>query len=156
MILCVLFLVVCVTYTAAVSTTDIIANTSLPQLTSAPAHALPNSSAGEDELWVWYCANTERWTLPKLQHDDCLGMLDYFFIETADETSHKAKEFRMPGAKRKAHVRAQTTPRKYTFGRACLSKIFYHSKCFSTLISPRNRHGYNCPSNDVEEASVCG
>lgn len=143
MILCVLLLVGCLTYTTAVSfpsTTVITANTTLPDLTSAPAQAPSNSSAESDEIWVWYCANNERWSLPELEPDDCLGVLDFFYIETIDETARKPKEFRVPGAKGKTQTQAQKTPRKYTFGTACLSKISYLLKCFIAFITSQNSH----------------
>lgn len=134
--LCVLLLVGCLTYTTAASfpsITDITANTTLQNLTSTSAQTQSSNSAAEDEIWVWYCANNQRWSLPELKHDDCLGVLDYFWIETTDETARKSKEFRVPGARKKTTAPPQKTPQKYTFGKVPPSTMFLSSEVFHRI-----------------------
>ena len=111
----------CTGTASILSTTDTTESTALSNLTSL------SPQAQDDNLMfrICYCTKMERWSLPKLEPNDCLGVLDYFFIETiTDRYARKSKEFRAPGAKSISKCPSQKTPRKYTFGRACLLAVF--------------------------------
>ena len=88
-------------------------NSTRSNLTSIHLQAQLETSAVN--VWAWYCTKARNWSLPVPELDDCLGLLDFFWIETWDDQHRKSKEFRAPGAKKTTAVQTQWTPRKYTF-----------------------------------------
>lgn len=109
---------------SVLSTIDITRNTTLSNLTSNNLRSQSNSSVAEIDFRISYCTKKQTWSVPEVKPDDCCGVLDYFYLETVDETFRKSKEFKAPGAKKTSRVPTQTTPRKYTFGREDLSTMF--------------------------------
>lgn len=100
------------------STINITRSSTVSNLTSAHLRSSSHTSVAESNFRMQYCTKIESWSLPKLEPDDCLGVLDYFYLETYDESHRKSKEFRAPGAKKTTHSPPQRTPRKYTFRKA--------------------------------------
>lgn len=109
--------------TSTITTTNSSISLALSNLTSAPLPAQSNSSAGEVDFRICYCTGMERWSLPKLEPDHCVGALEWLFLETYEAEHRKAKEFRAPGAKSTSHTPAQKTPRKYTFRKTYRSLV---------------------------------
>ena len=139
MVSCFLLVVGSLAYTFAASfpsRINITGNTTPSNLVSTDPRAQSNDSVAEN---TWYCTRTERWSLPVVEPDDCSGVLDYFYIETVDMNHRKSKEFRAPGAKKTTHQQTQWTPRKYTYGRACLLTMFLPSETVLRLYPTAKR-----------------
>lgn len=142
MISCFLLVMGSLAYTIAASFPSRInfaGNTTLSNLTFTDPRAQSNDSVAESNFNIWYCSKTERWSLPALEPADCSGVLDYFYIETVDATHRKSREFRAPGAKKSTHLQTQWTPRKYTFGMACLPTMFLLSEVLLRLCPTAKR-----------------
>ena len=123
MMLYYLLLIGSLAYTSAASVPSTLNPTRDPTLSgpqSTQLRARSNGSVAESDIWLWYCTKTEKWSLPELNPEDCAGVLDYFYIETAGMDFHSPKEFRAPHSKKKTYKKTQWTPRKYTFGRPFL------------------------------------
>lgn len=93
--------------------TNTIKTTALSNLTSTQLQLQSDNNGYK----ISYCTKMPRWSVPMLEREDCMGMLDYLYLETADSMFRKSKEFRAPGAKKISHASPVQTPRKYTFGR---------------------------------------
>ena len=115
----ILLLAASLAYASAASlppTLDLTSIPSLPNLTSTYLRPQANRSAVDGDIWLWYCTKMERWSLPKLDSDDCLGALDWFYLENMQDGGTKRKDFVAPGGKKTTYTEMQWTPRKYTFG----------------------------------------
>lgn len=130
MIPCLVLFVVFLAHASAASipsTIDIISDPASSNLTSTNRQAQSDASVRNGGIWSWYCTKVQRWSLPELEPDDCLGVLDYFYFETMEDGGRKLKEFRAPGSKKTTYTETEWTPRKYTFGRVYLPPIFSSS-----------------------------
>ena len=156
MISCLLVLVASLAYTinaiSVPSGINIASDPILSNLTSIHLPAQPNVSVAEDDLWIWYCTNNQRWSRPEIKPDDCKGMLDYFWLETYDKGHRKSRTFRAPGGKKISSATQEWTPRKYTFGRASLSTVFLPSEMLFTMAS---FCFFDFPSRNRLHVSVC-
>ena len=126
------------------STLDITETPRLANLTSyASLQAQGNDSKVNGDIWSWYCTKDMNWSLPKVHPDDCLGVLDYFYIETMHDGGFKIKEFLSPDADKPADLEPQWTPRKYTFGKAYFAQLslfsLSHSSRFEMMLNPAFR-----------------
>lgn len=91
----------------------------LIHLTSPSQHAQSNGSTVAGDAWPGYCTKIERWSVPRLDPRDCVGVLDWFYIHTMHAGGSRKEEFIAPGAKKASFEGTQLvqwTPRKYTFG----------------------------------------
>ena len=136
------------------SVTNTIETTTLSNLTSTQSQSQSDNNVRK----IAYCTKMPRWFVPAPEPEDCMGVLDYLYIETADSQFRKSKEFRAPGAKKISHASPVQTPRKYTFRRVSnlsvirfpptaqkkhsshLSYNFNSSHQFQSLNLPKNSH----------------
>lgn len=118
------------------STVDFTSTLALSNLTSTNIPARSDTPVVKGELRSWYCTKIGSWSLPKIEPNDCSGVLDYFYIETMEEGGGKLKEFRAPGSKKETVLETEWTPRKYTFGRVYLSSRLLPYRLYNELIQP--------------------
>lgn len=161
MILYLLLLVGSLACTRAASVLSLVDTTSEPSLSDlnfSHLQAGSNDSAGSSNVYSSYCTSAQNWSLPELEPDDCSGVLDYFYLETADFDSRRQKEFRAPGAKKITKAKTEWTPRKYTFGK--FQQPIYHSKPFFfspyllATAKPKPWFGF-IKSRSLRKAIVC-
>lgn len=150
LLLCILPLIGSLAWTTRAATIpsrmNTIETTALSNLTSAQLQ----TQSGDNVFRMAYCTKMSRWSVPKLEPEDCMGMLDYLYIETADSMFHKSKEFRAPGAK-VSHGPPVPTPRKYTFGNhfppQCPEAFLASILQFNKNHSSHRRQSLNLPKN---------
>ncbi len=99
---------------------DISQSSTLTQTGSLANTTIPDNTTTElKEDMLMHCAKPLTWDAPSFHSEDCLGAIDYLFLETSltECYSQLCQFYGKDTRTRIPKKNAQPTPRKYTFGK---------------------------------------